>query len=145
MAAADRLQSPRNLPVHPRRRAVHEAAAPRQDRQSRFDSRPRLERVEEQRLCGCEGRDHSGHPQAGAPALGPFGVTINAIAPSLTLTELVRPHWDRRTQEAQDAEIARTPLRRVAEATDQAKVICFLASNDADFVTGVTIDVTGGN
>jgi NAD(P)-dependent dehydrogenase (short-subunit alcohol dehydrogenase family) len=42
-------------------------------------------------------------------------------------------------------EIARTPLRRVAEAADQAKVICFLASSDADFVTGVTIDVTGGN
>jgi NAD(P)-dependent dehydrogenase (short-subunit alcohol dehydrogenase family) len=77
--------------------------------------------------------------------LGPFGVTINAIAPSLTLTERIRPHWDKRTQAAQAAEIARTPLRRVAEAVDQAKVICFLASSDADFVTGVTIDVTGGN
>jgi NAD(P)-dependent dehydrogenase (short-subunit alcohol dehydrogenase family) len=77
--------------------------------------------------------------------LGPFGITINAIAPSLTLTERIRPHWDRRTQAAQDAEIARTPLRRVAEAADQARVICFLASSDADFVTGVTIDVTGGN
>jgi NAD(P)-dependent dehydrogenase (short-subunit alcohol dehydrogenase family) len=77
--------------------------------------------------------------------LGPFGVTINAIAPSLTLTERIRPHWERRAAEAQAAEIARTPLRRVAEASDQAKVICFLASSDADFVTGVTIDVTGGN
>jgi NAD(P)-dependent dehydrogenase (short-subunit alcohol dehydrogenase family) len=77
--------------------------------------------------------------------LGPYGVTINAIAPSLTLTERIRPHWEKRTQEAQTAEIARTPLRRVAEAGDQAKVICFLASSDADFVTGVTIDVTGGN
>ena len=77
--------------------------------------------------------------------LGPYGVTINAIAPSLTLTERIRPHWDNRSQEAQAAEIARTPLRRVAEADDQAKVICFLASSDADFVTGVTIDVTGGN
>jgi NAD(P)-dependent dehydrogenase (short-subunit alcohol dehydrogenase family) len=77
--------------------------------------------------------------------LGPFGVTINAIAPSLTLTERIRPHWEQRTTEAQAAEIARTPLRRVAEAVDQAKVICFLASSDADFVTGVTIDVTGGN
>jgi len=77
--------------------------------------------------------------------LGPYGVTINAIAPSLTLTERIRPHWDKRTQEAQAAEIARTPLRRVAEAADQAKVICFLASSDADFVSGVTIDVTGGN
>jgi NAD(P)-dependent dehydrogenase (short-subunit alcohol dehydrogenase family) len=77
--------------------------------------------------------------------LGPYGVTINAIAPSLTLTERIRPHWEKRSQEAQAAEIARTPLRRVAEAVDQAKVICFLASSDADFVTGVTIDVTGGN
>src|SRR5215468_9842586 len=77
--------------------------------------------------------------------LGPHGITVNAIAPSLTLTERIRPHWDKRSAEAQAAEIARTPLRRVAEAADQAKVICFLASSDADFVTGVTIDVTGGN
>jgi NAD(P)-dependent dehydrogenase (short-subunit alcohol dehydrogenase family) len=77
--------------------------------------------------------------------LGPYGITINAIAPSLTLTERIRPHWEERTQEAQAAEVAHTPLRRVAEAADQAKVICFLASGDADFVTGVTIDVTGGN
>ncbi len=77
--------------------------------------------------------------------LGPYGVTINAIAPSVTLTERIRPHWERRSQEAKAAEIDKTPLRRVAEAADQAKVICFLASSDADFVTGVTIDVTGGN
>src|SRR5256886_4983013 len=76
--------------------------------------------------------------------LGPYGVTINAIAPSLTLTERIRPHWDKRSQEAQAAEIGRTPLRRVAEAADQAKVICLLASSDAEFVTGVTSDVTGG-
>ena len=76
--------------------------------------------------------------------LGPYGITVNAIAPSLTLTERIRPHWNQRSPEAQAAEIAKTPLRRVAEASDQAKVICFLASSDADFVSGVTIDVTGG-
>jgi NAD(P)-dependent dehydrogenase (short-subunit alcohol dehydrogenase family) len=76
--------------------------------------------------------------------LGPHGITVNAIAPSLTLSERIRPHWDRRTPEAQAAEISRTPLGRVATPEDQARVICFLASADADFVTGVTIDVTGG-
>lgn len=76
--------------------------------------------------------------------LGPFGITVNAIAPSLTLTERLRPHWDKRTAEQKQEEIDKTPLRRVAEARDQARVICFLASSDADFVTGVTIDVTGG-
>jgi NAD(P)-dependent dehydrogenase (short-subunit alcohol dehydrogenase family) len=79
-----------------------------------------------------------------AHELGPFGVTVNAIAPSLTLTERIRPRWEQRTSQEQADEIAHTPLRRVAEARDQARVICFLASGDADFVTGVTIDVTGG-
>ena len=78
--------------------------------------------------------------------LGPYGVTINAIAPSLHLD---RAHpaalGPASPEDAAAAEIDRTPLRRVAEAADQAKVICFLASSDADFVTGVTIDVTGGN
>jgi NAD(P)-dependent dehydrogenase (short-subunit alcohol dehydrogenase family) len=76
--------------------------------------------------------------------LGPHGITVNAIAPSLTLSERIRPHWERRSPEGQDAEIKRTPLGRVATPEDQARVICFLASADADFVTGVTIDVTGG-
>jgi NAD(P)-dependent dehydrogenase (short-subunit alcohol dehydrogenase family) len=76
--------------------------------------------------------------------LGPYGITVNAIAPSLTLSERLRPRWERQSPEEQAAEIARTPLRRVAEPVDQARVICFLASSDADFVTGVTIDVTGG-
>jgi NAD(P)-dependent dehydrogenase (short-subunit alcohol dehydrogenase family) len=76
--------------------------------------------------------------------LGPYGINVNAIAPSLTLTERIRPRWESRSAEDQASEIARTPLRRVAEAADQARVIAFLASADADFVTGVTIDVTGG-
>jgi NAD(P)-dependent dehydrogenase (short-subunit alcohol dehydrogenase family) len=76
--------------------------------------------------------------------LGPFGINVNAIAPSLTLTERIRPRWESRSPAEQAAEIERTPLRRVAEAADQARVIAFLASSDADFVTGVTIDVTGG-
>jgi NAD(P)-dependent dehydrogenase (short-subunit alcohol dehydrogenase family) len=77
--------------------------------------------------------------------LGPYGINVNAIAPSRTLTERIRPRWEQQSPEDQAAEIARTPLRRIAEAPDQAKVICFLASGDADFVTGITIDVTGGN
>lgn len=79
-----------------------------------------------------------------AHELGPEGIHVNAIAPSVTLTERIRPHWDKRSQASQAEEIERTPLRRVALPEDQARVICFLASSDADFVTGLTIDVTGG-
>jgi NAD(P)-dependent dehydrogenase (short-subunit alcohol dehydrogenase family) len=79
-----------------------------------------------------------------AHELGPDGINVNAIAPSVTLTERIRPHWEKRSQAAQAEEIERTPLRRVALPEDQARVICFLASADADFVTGLTVDVTGG-
>src|SRR5205814_9830744 len=45
-----------------------------------------------------------------AHELGPFGVTVNAIAPSLTLTARIRPHWDRRTLAEPAQETGRTPL-----------------------------------
>ena len=76
--------------------------------------------------------------------LGPYGITCNAIAPSRTLSERIHARWEQLSEAEQAAEIARTPLRRIAQSEDQARVICFLASADADFVTGVTIDVTGG-
>jgi hypothetical protein len=43
-----------------------------------------------------------------------------------------------------EAQVEATVLRRVAEASDQVTVICLLGSSDADFVTRLTIDVTGG-
>jgi len=76
--------------------------------------------------------------------LGPYGITCNAIAPSRTLSERIHARWEQMSETEQAAEIARTPLRRIAQPEDQSRVICFLASADADFVTGVTIDVTGG-
>jgi NAD(P)-dependent dehydrogenase (short-subunit alcohol dehydrogenase family) len=76
--------------------------------------------------------------------LGPFGITCNAIAPSTTLSERLHPRWERMSEAEQQAILAKTPLRRIAQPEDQARVIGFLASTDADFVTGVTIDVTGG-
>ncbi len=66
------------------------------------------------------------------------------MAPGRTLSPRLGPRWEGMSPDARAAEKARVPLGRVAEPEDQARVICFLASSDADFVTGVTIDVTGG-
>ena len=79
-----------------------------------------------------------------ATELGPFGITCNAIAPSRTLSERINPRWEQLSEEEQQAQLRNIPLRRLALPEDQAKVICFLASADADYVTGVTIDVNGG-
>jgi len=80
-----------------------------------------------------------------AREVGPFGITCNAIAPNMTLSERVGPRWEQRSDEDKQRRLEAIPLRRVSEPEDQAKVIAFLASSDADYVSGVTIDTNGGS
>lgn len=79
-----------------------------------------------------------------ARELGPAGINVNAVAPGVTLTGRMRASWEAKTAAEQQALLQQIPLRRLASAEDQAAVISFLASSDADFVSGVCIDVTGG-
>lgn len=76
--------------------------------------------------------------------LGPHGITCNAIAPGISLTDRVEPRWNNRSAEEKAGVLANIPLGRLPRSEDQAGVICFLSSEDANFVTGVTIDVAGG-
>ena len=75
---------------------------------------------------------------------GPYGITCNAIAPGMTLSDRIGQRWEQRSEEDRRRSVEAIPLRRVAEPEDQARVIAFLVSADADYVTGVTIDVSGG-
>ena len=79
-----------------------------------------------------------------ARELGPFGIRCNAAAPGVTLTGRMERLLERRSAEERDAMAAAVPLRRLATPDDVARVIAFLASDDAGFVSGQTIEVTGG-
>jgi len=74
---------------------------------------------------------------------GPSNINVNAVAPALTLTQRLRFFWDGK-DEAQQQYLESIALRRVGTAEDQAGVICFLACAGAGFVTGLTLDVNGG-
>ncbi len=76
-----------------------------------------------------------------ARELGPLGIYVNAIAPGTTSTERIKLQM---TPEKCQALISRIPLRRLGTPEDQAGVILFLASALSNYVTGVTIDVSGG-
>ena len=76
-----------------------------------------------------------------ARELGSRGITVNAIAPGTTLTERIQAQM---TPEKHQALIERIPLQRLATPEDQAGAILFLASSLSAYVTGVTIDVSGG-
>lgn len=70
----------------------------------------------------------------------PYGINVNAIAPGIVRT----PMFQKRLEEAEPLYTKRIPIGRIAEASDVAKGIVFLASNMADYYTGITLDATGG-
>ncbi len=80
-----------------------------------------------------------------ALALGPEGIRVNAVAPALveveTMTRIIPPaQWE----QVRKAISATYPLRRLGKPDDVAGCIAFLASDDATFVTGQILEVSGG-
>jgi len=71
---------------------------------------------------------------------GPHGITVNAVAPGVILTEPVRNQVQGR--EADYA--AQIPLRRLGEPEDVADVVLFLASPMSSYITGSVLDINGG-
>jgi NAD(P)-dependent dehydrogenase (short-subunit alcohol dehydrogenase family) len=69
------------------------------------------------------------------------GITVNAIAPGTTATERVLAL---RTPDETRRLAAAIPVRRLGEPRDVADAILFLASDAASFITGVVLDVNGG-
>jgi 3-oxoacyl-[acyl-carrier protein] reductase len=75
-----------------------------------------------------------------ARELGRYGIRVNAVAPGFTATEMVKAMPEKVLQGMK----ARTPLGRMGEPRDIANAYLFLASDEACFITGVTLRVDGG-
>jgi 3-oxoacyl-[acyl-carrier protein] reductase len=71
---------------------------------------------------------------------GPFGITVNAVAPGIILTEPVKQQVGGR----EDAYIAQIPLHRLGEPQDVANVVLFLSSCLSGYITGSVLDINGG-
>jgi NAD(P)-dependent dehydrogenase (short-subunit alcohol dehydrogenase family) len=76
-----------------------------------------------------------------AVELGPSGVRVNAVAPGVVWTPRVSGYLG---EEGRTRNEANTPLRRVAQPSDIAAGLLFLASDLAGYVTGQTLVVDGG-
>ena len=75
-----------------------------------------------------------------AKSLGPLGIRVNAINPGVVQTPMTEA-WP---QSVKDKAIELTPLGRLAQPEDIASVACFLASEQARFMTGEVVEVNGG-
>lgn len=74
-----------------------------------------------------------------AAELGERQITVNTVAPGITDTDgsVLEPEQEKQF-------IAQTPLQRLGQPEDIARVVAFLASSDADWITGQNIRATGG-
>lgn len=75
-----------------------------------------------------------------AKELASRGITVNAVAPGFIATDMT----DTLKEEYKDELLKQIPLARLGEPEDIAKMVAFLCSEDASYVTGQTINVDGG-
>lgn len=77
-----------------------------------------------------------------AKELGPHGIRVNAVAPTVTMTELAAEAWSDPAKK--NPMLARHPLGRFAEVEDVAKSIAMILSDDAMIITGTVLPIDCG-
>jgi NAD(P)-dependent dehydrogenase (short-subunit alcohol dehydrogenase family) len=73
---------------------------------------------------------------------GRYGINVNSICPGLVETPMIR---EKASQDRLDHWLAQIPLGRFAEPREEADLVLFLASDEAAYITGATIDFNGGS
>jgi len=83
--------------------------------------------------------------------LAPYGITVNAVCPGIVETGMIRREWkwegDLRgmtPDQVREEVLSTIPLGRLAQPEDIAAVVAFLASKDADYMTGQALNINGG-
>lgn len=80
--------------------------------------------------------------RAAAVEWGPLGIRVNAVAPGFIAVERNRPSWE--DQAVRNSLRRGNPLCRLGTPEDVARSVAFLASQEADFITGAVLPVDGG-
>ncbi|HEY2005732.1 MAG TPA: SDR family oxidoreductase, partial [Solirubrobacteraceae bacterium] len=81
-----------------------------------------------------------------AHELGPFGITVNCIAPGFVLSNpATQAQWDSYGEEGQRALVERIATRRTGRPHDIARGVLFFVAKDAGWVSGQTISIDGGH
>ena len=83
-----------------------------------------------------------GLTKAMAVALADHHVRVNAVGPGSIMTDILKVVMD--SDEARRRILSRTPLGRAGEPDEVARLVLFLASDEASYINGAVIEVSGG-
>ena len=76
-----------------------------------------------------------------AKEVGKFGVCVNAVLPGLTATPAIQTMM---AEKFKEQILSQTPLGRMAQPEEIAQAVIFLASDEASYITGACLEVSGG-
>jgi NAD(P)-dependent dehydrogenase (short-subunit alcohol dehydrogenase family) len=82
-----------------------------------------------------------GFTKSVAKEVGKFNVAVNAVLPGLTATPTIRTFM---AEKYRDEILVQTPLGRMAQPEEIAQAVIFLASDEASYITGACLEVSGG-
>ena len=82
----------------------------------------------------------TGFTKSLAQEVGNRGITVNCVAPGFIDTDMTKALSDDQKEKL----LSHIPLARLGKSSDVAKAVLFLASDDADYITGETIHINGG-
>ncbi|XP_069044842.1 dehydrogenase/reductase SDR family member 4 [Lepisosteus oculatus] len=83
-----------------------------------------------------------GLTKALAPELAPYNIRVNCVAPGLIRTRFSSAMWKNR--DCAEEFMKQLSIKRIGEPDDVAGIIAFLCSDEAQYITGETVTVTGG-
>lgn len=76
---------------------------------------------------------------------GQKGIRVNCVAPTVTITgDRMKGLWENKGEEEREKIVSNIPLRRLSTPDEIGKAVVFLASDEASYITGITLDVVGG-
>ena len=77
-----------------------------------------------------------------AQEVAPYRIRVNSVCPGAIRTPINTSAWD--TSEAYDGLMKLIPYKRIGEPGDIGRAVVWLASDDADYVTGISLFIDGG-
>jgi NAD(P)-dependent dehydrogenase (short-subunit alcohol dehydrogenase family) len=81
-----------------------------------------------------------------ARELGPYGINVNCLVPSLAISgPVLQGYWDKTPEDGKQRYLKSIALERLPRLEELASVVLFLASDESSYVTGVALDVNGGS